>query len=308
MQLLIPYAHVNDTGCVQAAKPLLLPNLAQLLRHLSLAQTVTGSADDLSPPHERQLARLLGLTPVDGRIPWAALELAQTGQAPGEQAHAWITPAHWQVGVDHILMRDPQSMALQEAESRALMQAMVPYFAQDGMALAFHDTGRWLASGPLLADLASASLDRVLGVDVSGWMPAKPALRRLQNEMQMLLYTHPVNDERLARGQEAVNSFWISGSGSFSGLPPSAPAPTLADGLRRHALQGDWAAWAGCWQEIDRTACAALLAEVRAGRDATLILCSERNALVFETRPVGWPERLRRRFQPSSLQQFTPLL
>jgi hypothetical protein len=46
---------------------------------------------------------------------------------------------------------------------------------------------------------------------------AKP-LRRLQNEMQMLLYTHPVNERRIARGLPAVNSFWISGTGRESAL------------------------------------------------------------------------------------------
>ena len=38
-------------------------------------------------------------------------------------------------------------------------------------------------------------LDRVVGRDIQNSMPAVPALRRLQNEMQMLLYTHPVNDD-----------------------------------------------------------------------------------------------------------------
>lgn len=308
MQLLIPYAHVNDTPCSQAALSVQLPHLAQLLRAMTLAETIKGSAQDLSPPHETFLARVLGLSPSDGRIPWAALDRVRSGQPADNMGHAWLTPAHWQIGVGHILMRDPIALGLQEAASRTLMQAMAPYFAQDGLILTYQEPERWLVSGEALAELASASLDRVLNVDISPWMPATPALRRLQNEMQMLLYTHPVNDDRAARGQQAVNSFWIHGSGRYTGAIPSTTAPVVAEDLRLPALQGDWAQWAKAWHQIDQDACSQLLAEVQANRPARLVLCSERNALVFEKRPTGWGERLRRSFNTASLQQYAPLL
>ena len=220
MQLLIPYAHVNDTPCAQAALSLQLPHLEQVLRAMTLVETLKGTAQDLSPPHELWLARALGLTPSDGRIPWAALGRVRSGQPADNTPHAWLTLAHWEIGIGHILMRNPQALQLHEAESRRLMQAMAPYFAQDGLALEYQEPGRWLVSGEALADLACASLDRVIDVDISPWMPATPALRRLQNEMQMLLYTHAVNDERAARGQQPVNSFWIHGSGTCIGPAP----------------------------------------------------------------------------------------
>ena len=290
MQLLIPYAHVNDTQCAQVASSLPLPRLAQLLRDMTLVETVGGSAQDLSPPHEILLARALGVTPSDGRIPWAALDRVRSGQPADNIARAWLTPAHWQIGVGHILMRDPLALELQEGESRTLMQAMAPYFEQDGLTLTYQESGRWLVSGEPLADLASASLDRVLDVDISPWMPATPALRRLQNEMQMLLYTHPVNDDRAARGQQPVNSFWIHGSGRYTGPAPSTSAPIVADDLRQPALQRDWAQWARAWHQVDQGACSQLLAELQADRPASLVLCSERHALVFEKRPAGWVE------------------
>lgn len=308
MQLLIPYAHVNDAACAQAALSLQLPHLAQVLRAMTLVQTLSGTAQDLSPPHEMFLARALGLSPSSGRIPWAALDRVRSGQLADDIARAWLTPAFWEVGVGHILMRDPRALELQESESRTLIQAMAPYFEQDGLTLTYQQPGRWQVSGETLADLASASLDRVLDVDISPWMPANAALRRLQNEMQMLLYTHPVNDERVARGQQPVNSFWIHGSGPYTGAAPSNPAPTVAEDLRLPALQGDWAQWASAWHQVDQGACRQLLAELQAGRAASLVLCSERHALVFEKRPIGWGERLRRSFNTASLQQYAPLL
>lgn len=308
MKLLIPYAHVNDPQCVRAAATLQLPRLSLLLRDLTLVDTVTGSEQDLSPVHEQAHARLRGLDAADGCIPWAALAQADEGGQTHTGGCAWVTPAHWQIGMDHILMLDPDMLALQDAQSRELMQAMVPYFAQDGIVLEFHSPLRWLARGEALAALPSASLDRVCGADVRPWMPATATLRRLQNEMQMLLYTHPVNDARTAQGLQPVNSFWVHGSGRLDGPMPTAPAPTLANGLRQSALQGDWDGWARAWQQLDQTACGDLLDELRAGRPATLVLCSERKALVFEARRRSWSARLRSRLQGASLQQFTPSL
>jgi hypothetical protein len=68
------------------------------------------------------------------------------------------------------------------------------------------------------APLTPASLDRVVGRVIDGWMPRAgeaKALRRLQQEMQMLLYTHPVNEERARGGLLPVNSFWASGTGAL---------------------------------------------------------------------------------------------
>ena len=304
MQLLIPYALVDKPGCAQALPTLQLPGLEQLLRRMTLTLTDKGSGHDLSTPHERALLRAFGIVALDGRAPLAALAQAHCGAGAQPHACAWITPAHWQVGADRILMLDPAALQLQEVESRALLQAMAPYFSQDGLELRYLAPGRWLASGEPLATLASASLDRVIGADVSPWMPASPGLRRLQNEMQMLLYTHPVNEARIARGLAGVNSFWISGSGRLEAVLQPVPPPTIEDALRTPALAEDWTSWSRAWSRIDQTACRDLLAELRAGRPAQLTLCSARNALVFESDASGWMNRLQRRFQRISLHNL----
>jgi hypothetical protein len=110
-------------------------------------------------------------------------------------------------------------------------------------------------------------------------------LRRLQNEMQMLLYTHPVNDARSARGVLPVNSFWLSGTGA---LPQPQTAlerlPNVAASLRDAALNEDWAAWGKAWAALDATECATLLAALKRGESVQLTLCGERNAQTFNAR------------------------
>ena len=70
----------------------------------------------------------------------------------------------------------------------------------------------WRAKGALFKDLPFAPLERVVGQHVNAWMPSASkarSLQRLQSEMQMLLYQHPVNDQRSLQGKWTVNSFWV---------------------------------------------------------------------------------------------------
>lgn len=307
MQLLIPYAFVaDDPDCAQAVAALQLPVLEQLLRRLTHTRTDAGSPDTLTPPHETALAQAIGVPVRDGNIPWAALELARGGRDPGTAGWAWVTPAHWQIGSDRIQMKDPAALQLPEDESRALLLAMAPWFEHDGIELQFDTPHRWLARGQALADLASASLDRVFEADVGPWMPATASLRRLQHEMQMLLYTHPVNEVRIARGLQTVNSFWLSGSGALTASAPVTPMPRVADGLRSTALHGDWSGWAQAWQQIDQGPCRELATALDNGMQGELVLCTDRSALHFTPVAGNWRARLQRRFSRSTLKDFLP--
>ncbi len=123
---------------------------------------------------------------------------------------------HWRVGADAIHLADPRSLELDEPASRTLFDAVRPLFESEGFALHWGAPLRWYASHADLAAMPTASLDRVVGRSIDRWLPAEPSarlVRRLQNEVQMLLYTHPVNIEREAAGALTVNSFWLSGCG-----------------------------------------------------------------------------------------------
>ena len=100
----------------------------------------------------------------------------------------------------------------------------------------------------------------------------------------MLLYTHALTDARTERGELAVNSFWVSGTGAMTSaaLAKSAlPAITQINTLREAALNADWAAWAQAWQHIDATDCVALHAAAQQGVEVTLTLCGERTAQIY---------------------------
>ena len=311
--LLIPYAASTADGCQQALQGLALPHLDRLLARLSphTAQTDTGEETSFTPPHERALARALGLPFDDGRTPWAAWHRHQQGQPAHGQAWAFITPCQWHVSTDHITLRDPDSLGLDEAASRVLLAIVAPWFAEDGIALHYDQPTRWLASGALFDGLATASLERVLLRDVRPWMPepraaqAARTLHRLHSEMQMLLYTHAFNDERAARGLPVVNSFWVHGTGP---LPTPAPTPTtvptVPTTLRDAALREDWRTWATAWAALDSGPVADLLRQSESGAPVQLTLCGERNAQGFHSAPRGLAQRIQGFFRP---QRFMDL-
>lgn len=308
--LLIPLAASASEGCRKALATLHLPHLQRLLNRLTATVPDRGEDTSLSPPHERALARHYGLPVIDGQIPWAAQEAAQASNE--NSAWAFITPCHWQVMTDHIVMAPPATLELAEAESRAVLAAVQPFFEEDGIRLTYATPIRWLAQGEIFRGLATASLDRVVsGVgtrNVDEWMPPTAQggpLRRLQSEMQMLLYTHAVSDARAERGLFPINSFWVSGSGALASPPGPQPAPTMPLTLLQAAQFEDWAGWTAAWQHIDATACADLLAALDQGTAVQLTLCGESNAQTFELAPRSFFQKISRLLSPQRL--FTVL-
>ena len=288
MHLLIPFAYCSSEACAQALHPLKLPRLEKLLRRLTPAPLDIGAQTSLSPPHERALARALNLPTEDGLIPWAARQaLIANLTLQVTSDWAFITPCHWHAGAKQVAMSAAQLPDFTALESQALLAAMQPYFEEDGITLYYEQPTRWLACGDAFKGLASASLDRVAGRSVANWLPDMSkaiALQRLQSEMQMLLYRHPVNDAREARGVPTANSFWISGTGDLPQLPATLAVdaqPVVVNTLREAALNEDWSAWAAAWQAIDAAACHALLGAQAHGESVQLTLCGERNAQTF---------------------------
>jgi hypothetical protein len=217
-----------------------------------------------------------------------------------------MTPCHWQIGTDQVVMADPAHLHLSDEESQQLLQAMQPFLQEDGLQVTWHSALLWHAQGALLANLPTASLDRVIGQNVKNWMPNSPAarpLQRLQSEMQMLLYNHPVNDARDARRQHTVNAFWLHGAGTLPAATPSTAHPmtvTVSDALRASALHGDLQTWQQAWQQLDATAVAELLAHLKATGQGTLSLCSEHTAHTYTAAPAAWHQKITRLFNKPS--------
>ena len=299
MHLLIPFAAELSDPATQVVRDMPLPQLAKLLATLSASDPITGDELSFSPPHERALAAAWGWHGADGCLPFAARAAARDGVSVGDAAWGLLTPAHWHVARDHVSLADPAALNLSDAESRAAFGAVRELFEGEGMRFEWGSALRWYAAHDGLADLPCAALDRVIGRRVELWTgtkahttPAAALMRRLQSEVQMLLYPHPLNDEREARGELTLNSFWLSGCGRFQ--PGDEAAVQVNNTLRAPLLAQDWAAWAEAWQALDNGAIKALLDAAQRGDPVVLTLCGERRAQRFENVARPWHQRLRR--------------
>jgi hypothetical protein len=295
----LPPADSPDMLAALAA--LRLPFLRQWLQHSVAGHTITLAADDLPSPLERAWSDTLGW-PADAAHPWAALAAQSRHDlpcAPPGAAWAFVRLCHWHVGNGQFTLME--AGPIQAHESDTLLSAMRPYFEEDGIALYPHQPGLWLACSPLFSGLASASVARVMGLPIEPWLPGAhlPALppairtlRRLQNEMQMLLYPHPVNESR----PRPVNSIWFEGCGHLGDATPAphaTPVVTLDD-LREPWLLRDAAGWAQAWARLDADVLPALLEPA----GARIAWCGQRQARWWCHQAPGTWQRVQRLLKP----------
>lgn len=329
---LIPFAASLSDPC-QHALPHLdaegrLPNLRALASCLSVVARSEGDEYALSMPHERVLAAALGW-PVgpetDGRLPWAHWWAAHDGLSlDADACWALLSPGHWLMGREHLTLLDPAALGLDEATSKALLEALRPLFEDEGWQLRWGAPTRWYASHPLLDGLATASLERVVGRNPDLWLGADAgqatatrALRRLQAEVQMSLYQHPLNDQREAQGLQTVNSFWVSGCGRRPGaglahgaLPTWPEGLTVCDDLRAGLLSDDMPVWVDAWQHLDATVLAGIVQRLDAGQPCRLTLCGERHAVTLGTATThsgGFMGAIQRAIQALRPRRAAPL-
>ncbi len=291
VHVMVPWAASLSEGCERGLPllddPLTFVNLHALLKRLGAQQWLRGDEYALNTPHERIWAQAQGWPAGEtSMIPLAAHQARADGLDVGRDAWGLFTPCHWLMGHDHLTLLHPDELALTEGEAREVFEAVSPLFEDEGWRLRWGSNTRWYVSHESLANLPTASLDRVLGRNPDLWMPDHPQaklIKRLQSEVQMLLYQHPLNEERQARGAYSVNSFWLSGCGRL----PESGAPTeslqVLDGPRQALLHGDMDQWLQSWRALENEAFGPLLDALNQGRNMRLSLCGERHAVTLST-------------------------
>ena len=291
LHLIVPGAVLpRDAGETASTAAQATPKLRALLAGMKPTTRIECADDSPATPAELAIAKANALPGEAGHIPWAAFETGTVGVPC-----AFLKLCHLQVGADHILLLPPEDLAVDAQTSQVLLAAMAPYFLEDGITLqpygAVH--GTWLATGEPFRNLRTVSTDQLAGRRLTRAMlesagGSAAVLRRLQNEMQMLLYTHPVNEARQQQRLLPINSFWVTGAGVVDSPILAAPNVQIETRLSAAALRRDAAAHAKAWQEVDAEVCANLLARLRAGDDVRLTLCSDTAAQTFEPAPTGF--------------------
>ena len=279
----IAYASSHAAPLQQALGTLYLPHLEKVLQGMTCVAKSDAEVEATAPllPHEN--------------VPtlW--------DQSPSWGEEALITPCHWQVGMNEVLLLNPAEMQLSAEESQQLLAAVKPYFEEDGLHLSYESPLIWRATGPLLKDMPFASLEKVAGQHIKDWLPQGPharTLQRLQSEMQMLLYQHPVNDLRSQEGRWAVNSFWVHRS--LEQLYPNNDITAFRMDLQQAAVSGSTKAWLAQWQVLD-TWMGHQFQSAPSGI-ASITLCSETHWRHYRPHPPSWLQSLKRKLSPLKVQ------
>lgn len=203
----------------EVGKGLSVPALQQLLGK--------GVLQRREQSHAECLGRLWGAAPAG----LARIAAAEAGLDAESGDWLFADPVHLRVDRDRALLADVGVMQVSQDEAVKLTDALSRHFGEDG--LSFHPAapGRWLLRSDKPLRARFTPLWDVVGEDINRHLPQGDdglAWSRMLNELQMLLYTQPINDEREMRGELAVNSVWLWGEGE-PGAWRAPAARLLAD-------------------------------------------------------------------------------
>ena len=206
-----------------------MPSLQLLLnRYDSLTETTFES--------EAHLLGRLGWQANEGRdVPIAALEQMAEGR-PGEKGSFWFRadPVNLQEDQNYLMMSYPTELNLDLQEAQALGDSINQHFSEDGWSIVIADARRWYLKLDKPADIQTTAAWRAVGKDVFNLMPVGNNSRQWHSwlmELQMLLFSHPVNEARVAQGQAAVSGLWPWGGGKLPVLSPSSDYVLRGDSL-----------------------------------------------------------------------------
>lgn len=198
-------------------------------------------------PLEALIAQDFGLQ-ANPDYPLAALAACADGLVVGEGYWLRADPVHLILQRDSFSLGEPVPLVVLPEQAEAVLTSLNRHFAEDGIEFLRGVSGAWYVKVAHAPQIKTTLPHAVLGRNVHGFMPQGTEAakwRSLVNELQMLLFEHPVNLVREQQGALAINSIWLSGGGDraslvkYSALKPRSTDLVLADtplyqGLAQH--------------------------------------------------------------------------
>jgi hypothetical protein len=285
---------------------------------------------------ESLIASLLQFSPEDRLSAFAE-------PRPCEPPYLMVRPVNLLAGRDHIVLRQTNTDYVSPKELTDLADSVTELFAGEGLQLLVgKDLSRWFLKpttieGAEFLNLKASDSQQALGRNIDAYMTTGNSARRwrrLETEIQMTWFEHPVNTALLARGQFELNSVWIEGSLS---AVPSKPSWLTSMHSNRDEIQqlcnawkldssdplnvktadseitgqliiiddwqsrlvGDAMAWLGAWEAFldpNRKQFQWLLES-----NATWVLAGEESLLIATPKVSSFKARIKRWFFPSNI-------
>jgi hypothetical protein len=149
----------------------------------------------------------------------AALAWQQLGNDAGNGYWLYAAPVHLVLQRDSFSLSEPAPLLLERAEIDALTSALNKHFEAGTMKLMFfwHEK-QWFLRLESNPDIQTNPPESAVNKNISAFLPTGEGAIKwasFTNELQMLLFAHPINQVRETKGLPAVNSIWCYGLGKI---------------------------------------------------------------------------------------------
>lgn len=150
----------------------------------------------------------------------APVLLQGEGLDPGSGYWMRADPVALSLMRDRVVLQPAGQLSREEAQQ--FCACLNDHFSRDGLQFIAPHPQRWYLRLESSPDVQTRSLTQVAGQDMHEYLPVgNDALywHGLLNEVQMLLYGHPLNTAREAEGHATVGGVWFWGGGCVDGKP-----------------------------------------------------------------------------------------
>lgn len=248
LHLIIPDLFLPTDFAAEVCSGLVLPALQKILAR---GRGENGAAI----PLENHLSALFGM-PASPDAPIAPIAATFDGlQTDISSETGWlcVSPAHLRLQRDQVLLLPVPDIQADEAVQ--FCRALNEYFDGQGMVFDAPHPQRWYVRLDKLPEMNSLPLSQVSGRNIHGLLPkGADATRWYQifNDIQMLLFAHPLNELREERGMLSVNGVWLWGGGAMCATLTQpydcvSSDDVLATMLAKHSGVG-FSGWMKRWQ------------------------------------------------------------
>lgn len=175
----------------------------------------------LALPMDALICRYAGIEASGGQLPIAAISyMGEDAEifADAKSHLLFADPVHLELQRDSFSLTGPIPLPLTMDESASLIASLNQHFQADGLEFILTHSGRWYLRSnhqpeintyhPTLAVNRSIDAFLLSGAEAGKW-------RQLINEIQMLLFSHPVNQTRELAELPLCNSLWFWGEGDL---------------------------------------------------------------------------------------------
>jgi len=164
---------------------------------------------------EEHIAHVFGVQP-QMDYPLAAMAACEDGVEVAQAYWLRADPVHLLMQRDSFSLTDPVPLPMTKVQAQTLLSDLNAHFQAQQMTFVQGHSGRWYLRLPSAPNIKTTFPEVAVGQSALHYMPEGAAASQWRshlNEIQMLLYTHPVNVERELSGLPVVNSLWLSGGG-----------------------------------------------------------------------------------------------